>query len=81
MHQHCRGIALQIPQLAVGYGGIGKNGIAVLTGLAGLAQAESQVFYQLGKMSSALIIAEGEGGSVHCFVSHASTFSKLTKSS
>ena len=58
MHQHCRSVALLIAQLAMGHGSRGKDGIAVLAGGAGLAQAESQIFNQLGKMSGALLVAQ-----------------------
>src|ERR1700686_1707693 len=58
MHQHRGSVALQIAQLAVGYRGQGKDGIAVLRGGAGLAQADHQVFNQLGKMASTLVIAK-----------------------
>src|ERR1700736_4560251 len=58
MHQHCGSVALQIPQLAMGYGGSRKDGIAVLAGGAGLAQAKSQVFNQRREMSRALLITK-----------------------
>jgi hypothetical protein len=42
----------------MGYGSSGKDGIAVLAGGAGLAQAKSQILNQLWEMSSALLIAK-----------------------
>src|ERR1039458_3745952 len=42
----------------MGYGGIGKDRIAVLRGGAGLAQADNQVLNQLGKVSGTLAVAE-----------------------
>jgi hypothetical protein len=57
MHEHCGSVALLIPQLAMGYGSSG-NGIAILAGGAGLAQAKSQILNQLRKMARALLIAK-----------------------
>jgi hypothetical protein len=58
MHEHCWSVALLIPQLSMGYGGSGKDGIAVLAGGAGLAQAKSQILNQFREMSCALLIAK-----------------------
>ncbi len=58
MHQHRGSVALQKSQLAMGYGGDGKEGIAVLRGSIGLSQANNQVFNQFRKMSSTLFVAK-----------------------
>src|ERR1700688_2516801 len=58
MHQHCGSVALLIPQFPMRHSRSRKDGIAVLAGGAGLAQAQSQVFNQRREMSCALLIAE-----------------------
>src|SRR6266700_3552588 len=42
----------------MGYGGGGKDGIAVLRSGTGLAQADDQVFDELREMPSALVVAK-----------------------
>src|ERR1700722_16306268 len=58
MHQHGGRVALPIAQISMGDGGGGKDSFVVLVVRARLAQADGQVFNQLRKMSSALLIAE-----------------------
>ncbi|SPF41898.1 hypothetical protein SBA1_400043 [Candidatus Sulfotelmatobacter kueseliae] len=58
MHQHCGSVALFISQLAMCYGGDGKDSIAVLGSGTGLAQADNQVFDQLREMSRTLVVAK-----------------------
>jgi len=60
MHQHGRSVALLTAQLAMGYGSGGKDGIAVLRGAGGRAQADNQILNQPRKMSSTLHIAQGK---------------------
>ena len=58
MHQHRGSVALQISQLAMAYGGVRTDGIAVLRGGTRLSQADNQVFNQSRQMSSALLVAK-----------------------
>src|ERR1017187_9283514 len=58
MHQHGRGIALQLSHFAVGYGGCRTYGIALFPGDVGRSQAHNEVFNQLPKISSALLVAK-----------------------
>ena len=58
MHQHRGSVALFIAQLAVGSGGLRKNSIAVLLSSARPAQADNQIFDQLGKMSRTVAVAK-----------------------
>jgi hypothetical protein len=54
VHKHGRRVTLQISQCAVGCGRGGSAGITHSKGGASLAQTNSQVFNQLGEMTSAL---------------------------
>ena len=58
MDQHGRTIALRPSQIAMLDSGGGRAGITIFSGQVGYGQTFAYVVNQLGKMSSALLIAE-----------------------
>jgi len=58
MDQHGRTIALRPSQIAMLDSGGGRAGITIFSGQVGYGQTFDYVVNQLGKMSSALLIAE-----------------------